>query len=748
MTFDRTPFIEKFTQEAKELIQKLNEGLIALEKSPCDQEILKDLLRASHTLKGSSNILRFQRVTQLSHKIEDLLISVQDGQLSLNDTLIELLFRGVDGLGHCIDAIALDVDDAIDTTEICDILDRVAREENLSFLLSRLSSSSPRMAPHPTDSAAPRPSPDDPDKPVVTPGAPPRILDTIRVGVDSLDSAIRLIGEVSVSHRKSAHILRRLKELQRLARLHARRLSQFLLEEQSPDIHQTARHTMKTSLLQESLHLLQGIEMAFKEQRDEVASMDIVLSELHEGVLNMRMLPLAVIFDTFPRAVRDMSRYFHKEITLNIAGDETILDKKIIEKLDGPLIHILRNCIDHGIESPEERQAHGKPRNGRIDIRAFQKSGHITIEITDDGRGIQIEQLKERAIQRGMLSAEKVLALSDAELIELVFLPRLSTNEMITDISGRGIGMDIVKANIESLKGSVILTTEPNKGTSCTLTLPVTLSAIRSLIISSHHTLFAIPINTIEETLPISPNDYIQVVGHHAVRVRNQIVYVVGLGKMLNLPSESSNHAERHFLLIARIHGKRIGLIVDDILDEQDVVVKQLPNHMRAAKMIAGATISSNNAIILILHIPEILERVKHVTRTLPLSPVSETDANLPSILVVDDSVNTGEIEKRILEAYGYHVDVAHDGIEALEKLECMPYDLVVTDIEMPKMNGFTLTERLRQSPKYKELPVIIVTSLEREADRQRGLQVGANAYIAKGSFEQRSLIETVRSLL
>ena len=359
-----------------------------------------------------------------------------------------------------------------------------------------------------------------------------------------------------------------------------------------------------------------------------------------------------------------------------------------------------------------------------------------------------LRRLKQRAIQRELISEEKAGTMSDLEILNLVFLPRLSTSDLITDISGRGVGMDIVKVNIEQLKGSVTIKSSPDRGTSCILTLPMTLTTLRSLIISSQQKLFAVPINTIEETLQVAAHEFIDIVGHNAIRLRNQIIYVVELAEILGLPKEHHSDTEQKFVLIARINGTRTGLIVDKILDEQDVVVKQLPPHMQKAKTIAGAAISSSNTIMLILHIPELLDLVKHATQHLQRSPFFDRDEGPPHILVVDDSVNTGEIEKRILEAYGYQVDLAIDGLNALEQLEKQHYDLIVTDVEMPRMDGFSLTEHLRTIPQYAEIPVVIVTSLERESDRKRGLQVGANAYITKGNFEQRSLIETVRSLV
>ena len=289
------------------------------------------------------------------------------------------------------------------------------------------------------------------------------------------------------------------------------------------------------------------------------------------------------------------------------------------------------------------------------------------------------------------------------------------------------------------------------------LTLPTTLTTIRCLIIACQDKLFAIPINAIEETLQVASHEFIEVLGHAAIRLRNQIIYVVNLAELLTLQNTLHAGQERSFVLITRSNGKRVGLIVDEILDEQDVVVKQLPPHIQKARTIAGATISSENTIILILHIPEIVERIKHLTsypehirKGGATQDARGTDliSTAPRILVVDDSVNTGEIEKRILQAYGYEVDVVYDGVEALEQIANVTYNLVVTDIEMPRMDGFTLTEQLRKLPHYADVPIVIVSSLERESDKKRGLQVGANAYITKGNFEQRSLIETVKSLV
>jgi two-component system, chemotaxis family, sensor kinase CheA len=758
MNFDRSIFIGRFTQEAKDLVQALNAGLIELENDPGRHEIIRDIMRAAHTLKGSSKLMHFNNVSQLAHKMEDLLTSVQEGRIQLTGDVLDLLFTSTDLMNQGIDAILQGQGDQIAIEAACEMLDRAVQGDDISSLFSQQASAmnapaaaderesggpsarDSAMEQQPTEEAAPQ------DQPAAEPSSDkPKFAETIRIGVDSLDNVIRLIGEVAVSHRKTDQTLTGLKELYRTARKHAKHL-QLLLQQNGSGL----APEVKTELVQASQRMSKGIEQIFKDNRDEMAVRDLVITELYEDALSMRMLPLATIFDSFPRAVRDMAKQFQKQIVLRINGENTTLDKKIIEKLNAPLIHLLRNSIDHGIESPEERIAQSKSPTGLITISARQKSGHIEIAVTDDGRGVHTEKLVQRLVARGIVADDTVETLSDSDLVNLIFLPGVSTSDIITDISGRGVGMDIVKAAIEELKGTVTFSSTSGQGSRCVLTVPTTLISLRCLIIASRNQLLAVPINMIEETLQVQAHEFIEVVGQCAIRRRNQIIYVVDLADLLHLPGRASHGPARYFLLITRSHGKRIGLIVHEILDEQDVVIKQLPTHMQHVKTIAGATISTDNTIILILHIPEIVKLVKQATVSSSLQRQQPQEAAVaaPTILVVDDSMNTREIEKTILEANGYAVNLAKDGTEALEQLEKMPCDLIVTDIEMPHMDGFTLTEHVRQIPQYAHIPIVIVTSLERQSDKKRGIQVGADAYILKSDFEQKNLLETVNSLI
>lgn len=742
MNFDRTLFLDKFSQEARDLIQRLNEQLIALEKTPDRSELIRDLMRTAHTLKGSAKIMRITTVSQIAHNMEEILIGIQEGRLQASANIIELLFKSTDILTQCVDALRSAQHGAPDLTALHAVLDAAGRGEEIGDLLVALRAPFPPATP--TEQIQPI------QKDVEGNGLssdisaePSRAEETIRISVSRLDHVVRLVGELAGNQRKSTQRLAILKDLQRLARQHASQLQDLFLKSEG----RTLSANQKGGLLRETEHIAKALDTLFKAQRDDLAVSDIVLNELYEHVLSLRMLPLSTVFEMFPRAVRDMAKHGNKEIEFRMAGGETVLDKKIIEKLSSPLIHLLKNCIDHGIETPQERIAQGKPAKGLIMLSAHPKSGHIEITITDDGRGIQLDKLRQRLIQRAVLSEEQARTLSETELMNMIFLPGVSTSEMITDISGRGVGMEIVKSDLERLKGTIAVSSAPQRGTRFGLTLPVTLINLHSLIVSAQQQAFAIPIDAIAETFHIPAHDNPQRVERQTLPLRDQMLRVVGLADLLGLPGQPSARWEHNSILVLRTGGEHIGLVVDAILDEQHVVVKPLPAHLRQSKTLAGATISGDNSIILILHIPEIIKRIEAVGQ--PAHDPSLAQMPVPRrILLVEDSGNTREIEQRMLEAQGYVVDLAHDGVEALEYTQHTRYALIVTDVEMPRMDGFTLTEQLRALPDYAHTPIVIVTSLERASERQRGIQVGADAYLSKGDFEHMAFVETVNSLL
>jgi chemotaxis protein histidine kinase CheA len=461
------------------------------------------------------------------------------------------------------------------------------------------------------------------------------------------------------------------------------------------------------------------------------------------------MIPLSTVFDSLHRMVRDISKNLGKDIVLVVEGGDIELDKKMIEKLGDPLVHMLRNSLDHGIEPPEERRKAGKPGTGTVKLSACYDAGSVLIELSDDGGGIPLEKIKERALRKKMFSEDELNDMPESALVDLIFQPGFSTSSIVTDVSGRGVGMDVARRNIvEELRGSFRIETKRGRGTSFFIRLPLTLAVMRVLLVDVADTVFAIGAHYVSEIIRVPKDELITVVNKRAVRLREEIIPVASMTSLLNIPARGKT--ERNDVLIAIVHtgGEKLGLIIDALRDEEDMVIKPLPAHMKNIRLVSGVIISGRNEIINVVHVPAVIEAAGEIREVKPLKGTAGEEGSAIHILVVDDSINTREIEKSILESYGYKVDLAGDGLEALEKIREFKYSVVITDVEMPRLDGFSLTERLRNDEAHKDIPVIIVTSREKEEDKKRGIMVGADAYIVKGAFDQSNLLETVQNLI
>ncbi len=762
--FDRSRFVEKFAQEAREHIEQLNRGILALEKQPEDEEVLGEILRSAHTLKGSSRMLKFADVNQIAHQMEDLLGEVKSGKVALGAEVCDVLFRALDRIGACVDGIVAGGGGDEEVGDICEVLERAAKGEEISVETPKDTAETPtddipvgvevekaegdtvpfEELPEAEEVGVPSKAPERTEEEVSGPEetrAPTEVEETIRIGTSRLDNTIRLAGEVMVNGMRLAQRLNDLDEMRRLAGGHHAQLARCLDGADGP------RSDLET-LFEESLDLSRRMDVAYRIHREDLASLDRMTGELQENALEMRMLPLSTIFDAFPRAVRDLSREIGKEVELVIEGEETRLDKKIIEKIDGPMVHLIRNCIDHGIEGPEERREAGKPERGLLRIAASPEGGRIVIEVEDDGRGIDLKAVRNKALQRGLIDENALEAASDREIANLIFLPGFSTAPIVTDLSGRGVGLDVVKSSIEELKGTVLLDYEAGRGTRFVLQLPLTLTTLRVMLVTSDALTFAIPVGSIVETVKVPRTEIIQVVDRDAIRLRNQIIPVAHLGRLLGVSDSDQTSGQDLFIMITHAGGENVGFVVDAIVDERDILIKPLPEHMRKIANISGVSVFGDNRIAIILHVPDMIASMRGLSGLRKEAQGKAEVREERLILVVDDSFNTREIEKSILEAHGYNVDLARDGVEALEKAKKGKYDLIVADIEMPRMDGFTLIEHLRGEAAYQDTPIVIVTSREKEEDKRRGIEVGANAYIVKGSFDQTNLVDTVDSLI
>ncbi|MFN2168247.1 MAG: response regulator, partial [Anaerolineae bacterium] len=579
-------------------------------------------------------------------------------------------------------------------------------------------------APSPTP--VPSPTPAAPAPPPARKAVHPE--EQIRVSAPKLDKTIRLTGEVIAAQKRSEMRYGDMRRAWQLAREHTQ-LLRTLLDEHDP---QTAR------ILQSGQQLRDTLDKLVKQRREDLAHLDQVVTELQEDALGLRMLPVSTVFDAFPRAIRDLARERGKEIDLVIQGDETELDKQMLERIGDPLMHMLRNSVDHGIEPPEERTAQDKSRRGTIWLRAYPMGGSIIIEVQDDGRGLSLDAIRQKALEKGLIKEEVLSTLSDREVQSMIFLSGFTTTRQVTDISGRGVGLDVVRRNIiEELKGDISVETEAGRGTRFILTLPLTLTTQRILFVNVQGQTFGLPVTYVSETTRVRPEAVIQVVDRQAIRLRDQIVPIAWMAEVLQLPAGGTVAAVPWlYLVISQVADERVGLVVDDVANEDDVLIKSLPKHMRRIGILAGATIAPDGVIIPILHVPGLIRAVRGLPTAQPSGEEREAAEEAPRLLVVDDSLNTREIEKSILEASGYQVDLAKDGMDALRVINQAPgaterafYDLLVVDVEMPRLDGLSLTQQLRADRHYAHVPIVIVSSRDKPADRQRGLDVGADAY-------------------
>lgn len=761
-----------FKIEAEEHLQAMNRALLALEHNPEEKErtaLLAEIFREAHSLKGAAGAADFPEVEKTAHKLENVFGAAKAGKITLTRDLCDVLYAGIDTVGAIIEAALAEKPHGVDLATLHQRLDAAERGEVI-----------PAPKPIALSPGMPEPPPTPPSNGTVqvreiaepankTYTGPERRKpnnfgitndDTIRVATSKLDSLMARSGELMVAGLK---IDQRLHEIEDIGRALEELYREWLKARASNNLHEN-NDALKPVLrlmdyYQERLRALAGqvhnLERGFAGDALHLAR---VINDLSEGVMKVRMLPVATVFDAFPRIVRDLARDSGKEVELRMAGGETELDRKVLEEIKDPLIHLIRNAVDHGIEKPDVRVQAGKPAQGTIDLRAYQKGNSIVIEMTDDGAGIQRDKVKQAAIKNGVITAEQAQALSDDEALQLIFAPGLSTSPMITNTSGRGVGMDVVRKNIEALQGQVEVETMLGRGTTITLTLPLTLATTQILLVQVGEQTFGFPIAVVERILRINPKEIAFVAGRRAIVVDEEPVSLALLSEVLEMQNvESQIGADGKMpVVILSSAKKRVAFLVDNIVGQQESVVKSLGKQLARVRNIGGATILGSGKIVMMLNPTDLFKSVRSAPNriaALPRNPVAAPAGKVKKqrarILVVDDSLSTRTLEKNILETAGYQVTVATDGIEALNLLRSNGgFDLVVSDVLMPRMDGLQLTANVKHDPNLKRLPVVLMTSLDSQADKERGLEVGADAYLVKSNFDQSNLLETVSQLI
>ena len=766
MALDMAKFLARFVDEARDHINKLNEGLVRLEKRPDDSETINDVFRSAHTIKGSSRMMKLNSITEVAHKMEDALGALREKKIGHSKNLADVIFKGIDCIAGLIEKVAAGQELNTDTSALCEELTRAAEGQFVSVggAAHANSAAAPETPPIPADGElkGQKIAEHGAEKPEVAPPKPAKVpvpdvplpdatqspalkemvhrpSESIRVNAEKLDELIRLMGEIVSNQNRLKQRLSDTREAEKAAR----RNSDLLANLEQVD---SSRDGKVSEIIQSGRSLYLRLKQLSLSMRDDANMQELLTSALQEKALMLRMVPLSTVFDSLPRLVRDLSQSQGKDVELSIEGGDIGLDKKMIEKIGDPLVHMLRNAVDHGTESPEERLKAGKREQGTIRLSASYDAGSVLIELSDDGGGIPLDQIREKALRKKISSEAELNAMTDDEIIDLIYQPGFSTSAIITDVSGRGVGMDVVRKNIvEELKGAIKIETTAGRGTRFLIRLPMTLAVMRVLLVEACGAKFAITTHYVTEIIRVSEAEIINVLNRKAIRLREELIPVAHLETVINLAGNGGEKSGNHLVLITRVGNEKLGLIVDTLLDEEDMVIKSLPGHMKNIRLVSGVTISGRNEVINILHVPGL---IKEAGETKQAHGPEKKEIGAARILVVDDSINTREIEKSILEAYGYAVDLAEDGMEAVEKTRAKRYDLVITDVEMPRLDGFSLTERLRKDDSYKDTPIIIVTSREKDEDKKRGILVGANAYIVKGAFDQTNLLETVQNLI
>jgi len=793
--------LQDFLVESFELIEQLDQDLVELESRPDDLDLLNRIFRVAHTIKGASSFLNFDVLTHLTHHMENLLNMARHGDLVIDADVMDVILESIDlmkgllvrirdssedsGLevGPCVarlDAVAngtsvpsqghtppaaaeapepvavaeeepdysgmseaeveAEIERLIAVRQAEDAAKRAnnapanstaeeepdysgmsdeeveAEIERLIALRQEEDAAKRTHKAHENEAPVSAPVPATPKAdaaPAVKAAAAPApkkveskddaenrgsvVEQTIRVDVKRLDHLMNLIGELVLGKNRLIKI--------------------------NDDVEERYEGE------------------AFLEELNQVVSIvSLVTTDLQIAVMKTRMLPIGKVFNKFPRMIRDLSRELNKKIELEITGEDTELDKSIVEEIGDPLVHIIRNSCDHGIETPEMRLASGKEEGGTIQLKAYHEGNHIVIQIIDDGKGLDADMLKSKSIEKGIITEKEADIMSEKEAFGLIFRPGFSTAAQVTSVSGRGVGMDVVKTNIEKLNGMIDIDSEVGQGTSMKLKIPLTLAIIQALLVGVQEEYYAIPLASVLETVRISKDEIYTVESRSVMRLRDEVLSLVHIGDIFEVERVFDN-SEHAYVVVLGLAESKIGLIVDSLVGQEEIVIKSLGEYLKGIEGIAGATIRGDGGVTLIVDVAALMQMAKSVKSTVGQESAeakgrsgAKNSASDYTVMIVDDSKTDRTIMRKALEPMGITLVEATDGVEALNILKQGDhmFDGMLVDIEMPRMDGYTLAAEIKKYNKYKNLPLIAVTSRTGKADRMRGVESGMVEYITK----------------
>ena len=772
---EKQEFLKKllatFRIEAEENIKSMSSDLIELEKDPsdsCKAELIEIIFRQAHSLKGASRAVNLTEIESVCQSFESVMSALKNKIIDLAPGIFDVLHQTVDIINDILNSSEEGINSEL-KNRISDVLKNLSviaagKYEEIKVTKTESGKTTPPEATQKKNREKEKPEVVSEKKEKVS-KTRKASTETIRVSTKKLDNLLfqaeemlslkltsfqrienlRLtLEKLNIWNKKSSEVFSSVRNVRQIME---KKEKEGALSKEEQDIakiiqfYEWANSHIK--IIENELSELR--KFSHQEAYSSGAKIETLLDDVKEIIT----VPFSTLLNVFPKAVRDLAKDKEKEIDFIVTGDDTEIDRRILEEMRNPLMHLLRNCIDYGIEKPDIRLSKSKARKGTItfDIERLENN-KVQVLISDDGAGINTKKLKDIYIKNEKISNEEAGKISEKELLFYIFRSGVSTSEIVTDISGRGLGLAIVQEKIDQLGGSVIVESEKDRGTTFRIELPLSLVTFRGVLIKVSEKEFIVPTAKVQRALRLNKEEVKTVENKATMPFDGQVIPFVNLSNILELPIKETD-SEYIQTLIFGLNNRQIGFAIDEIIDEQEVLVKNFNKHLARVRNISGATVLGSGKVVPILNISDLLKSALKQTVTVTQQKVAEkTEEKQKSVLVVEDSITSRMLLKSILETADYLVTTAIDGVDGFTKLKESAFNAVVSDIDMPRMNGFDLTQKIRSDKVLSEMPVVLVTSFSKREDRERGIDVGANAYIIKSSFDQSNLLEIIERLV
>lgn len=710
---------ELFRAEAEVQCRVLSDGLLALEKSKAPGPLLENLMRSAHSLKGAARIIGLDLAVPVAHSMEECFVKAQKTQTAPPPALVDVLFRGVDLLRQLSGLLP----------------GKPTPEEVETFTVDCVRP--------PEKTAVATPSPAEAVVPEIKEEVHASQKRDVRLDSDRLDTLLGLAGQAVVASQGDGRGY--------VATRGALRQLQNLLAE----AHSTPDENRRSAILAQALAVASQTQSVLVEQQEEheihSRRLTRLCNRIYNETLSCRLRPFGDITSGLRRMARDLARTLGKELRVEVSGEETEVDRDLLDQLDGPLSHLIRNALDHGIEFPDERVQAGKAIEGELKISARHQSGWLVITISDDGRGLDYDAIRAAIVKRGLAAQDHVNVMPEIELLDFLLLPGFSLREKVTEVSGRGVGLDAVRAVAYASGGSLRLSRRDTGGFVCEIILPVSLSLVRALIVEISGDYFALPLTRVERVMELSSSELHAAGGRQHAFFNGERLEILSAAQVLELDETPESSSSNQIVVVQGPQG-RLGLAVDRLVGQRELSLQRLDARLGRLQDVSATALLDDGEPVVVLDVNDLAITAAHFSSGSRYRPIGaekgETTRGVRRILVADDSLTVRELERKLLVARGYAVETAVDGADAWNALRSGDYDLLVTDIDMPRMDGIELSRSVRADSRLRDLPIIVVSYKDREEDRTRGLEAGADFYLPKSSYQDESLLKAVHELI